>query len=134
MKKSIEKITLLENRIQPGTKYNTVIFNMGSQPPIKNITVKQHIKIILEYSAREKRANVIDEYSTLYPGTSSDSASGESNGVRFVSASIQIKNRKKDGNSGKQKYIFFWANTIPVRFAVFDNNKTGIIIKPMETS
>jgi hypothetical protein len=107
MKKNIKKITLPENHIQPGTKYNIEIFSIGSQPPTKKITVKQHIKIILEYSARKKKANVIDEYSTLYPETSSGSASDRSNGVRFVSANIHIKNRTKDGNNGKQKYIFF---------------------------
>ena len=38
------------------------------------------------YSARKKSANFIDEYSVWYPATSSVSASGMSNGRRFVSA------------------------------------------------
>ena len=38
----------------------------------------------------KKNANGNPEYSTLYPATNSASASGKSNGVRFVSAKKQI--------------------------------------------
>ena len=44
------------------------------------------------YSPRKNSAKDIDEYSTLYPATSSASASGKSNGSLFVSASTDIKN------------------------------------------
>jgi len=64
----------------------------GSQPPQKRITFKLHIISIFPYSPKEKRAKVIAEYSTLYPETSSASASGRSNGCLFVSAKEQIKN------------------------------------------
>jgi hypothetical protein len=41
----------------------------SNQPPANKITVIAHIKIILLYSAKKKRANPIAEYSTLYPET-----------------------------------------------------------------
>jgi hypothetical protein len=56
------------------------------------------------YSARKKSAKPILAYSTLNPETNSDSASGKSNGARFVSAKIEtshIKNRGKKGNNEK---------------------------------
>ena len=46
--------------------------------------------MILEYSAKKKSAKLIAEYSTLYPETSSASASGKSNGGRLVSANAEI--------------------------------------------
>jgi len=39
----------------------------------------------------------IEEYSTLYPETNSDSASGKSKGTLLVSANAVIKNNKKKG-------------------------------------
>jgi len=50
---------------------------------------------------------MIDEYSTLYPATSSASASGKSNGLRLVSAKIEIKKIKHKGNKGKQYQTLF---------------------------
>ena len=43
------------------------------------------------YSATKKSANRMLEYSMLKPATSSDSASGMSNGVRLTSASMPMK-------------------------------------------
>jgi len=58
-------------------------------PPPKNKTVERtFMKIMLEYSARKKRANGPPAYSTLNPDTSSDSPSVRSKGVRFVSARV----------------------------------------------
>jgi hypothetical protein len=57
------------------------------------------------YSARKKSANPILAYSTLNPDTSSDSASGKSNGARFVSAKIDTRNIKKRGKNGMKKKI-----------------------------
>lgn len=56
-------------------------------------------KIMVEYSAKKKRVNIKPEYSTLYPETNSDSASGKSNGTRLVSANMAIKNKRKKGKS-----------------------------------
>jgi hypothetical protein len=47
---------------------------------------------MLPYSERKKRANAIEEYSTLYPATNSASASGKSKGDLFVSARDVIIN------------------------------------------
>ena len=43
------------------------------------------------YSPRKKSAHFIPEYSVWKPATSSDSASGRSNGLRLVSATPQTK-------------------------------------------
>jgi len=69
-------------------------------PPKKIKTVKTLIKIIEQYSAKKNKANPILEYSTLKPDTNSDSASGRSNGARFVSASMLIMNIKNSGKNG----------------------------------
>lgn len=59
------------------------------------------ISTILPYSARKKNTKIIPECSVIKPATSSDSPSTRSNGVRFVSASAEMKNRIKIGNSGR---------------------------------
>jgi hypothetical protein len=70
------------------------------QPP-KNSNVEiVLISMILPYSARKNNANAIAEYSTLYPATSSASASGKSNGALFVSAKAETINKIHIGNSG----------------------------------
>jgi hypothetical protein len=74
--------------------------NGESHPPRKNRALSPDIRMILLYSARKKRANPLAEYSTLYPETSSASASGRSKGCRFVSASVVTKKIRKIGNSG----------------------------------
>jgi hypothetical protein len=80
----------------------------GLIEPPKNIkTANVLIKIIEPYSASKKSAKPILAYSTLKPETSSDSASGKSNGARFVSARIDIKNIKNNGKKGKAKKIKF---------------------------
>jgi hypothetical protein len=67
--------------------------------PPRNIIVNIiDINIICTYSPKKNNANVIDEYSTLNPDTNSDSPSGRSNGLLFVSASIEIKNNILVGN------------------------------------
>lgn len=67
-------------------KINTLEIPKKTHPPQKKITDKLLIIIIFPYSAKKNNANAIAEYSTLYPATSSASASGKSNGVLFVSA------------------------------------------------
>ena len=54
---------------------------------------------MLMYSARKNSANFSDEYSVWKPPTSSDSASGRSNGARLVSPTIAITNTTKLGSS-----------------------------------
>ena len=77
-----------------------------SQPPRKNSALSPDIRIMLLYSARKNRANPIAEYSTLYPETSSASASGRSKGCRFVSASVVTKKIRKIGKSGNTSQRF----------------------------
>ena len=43
------------------------------------------------YSARKNIAKLIELYSVWYPATSSCSASGKSNGARFVSATPAVR-------------------------------------------
>ena len=62
IKQNIIKLTLKENQIQPGIIFKIAKLNKGNHPPQNKTTSKLHIKIILEYSAKKKKANVIDEY------------------------------------------------------------------------
>lgn len=87
------------------------------------------------YSPKKKAAKVIAEYSTLYPATSSASASGKSKGARLVSANIEIKNIIDKGNNGKRNHIVsFWMYIIWFKFNELENKIIGIIIKLMLTS
>ena len=76
--------------------------NVLYQPPQNKRTTKHDIKNIFEYSAKKKNAKVTLEYSVEYPATNSASASGKSNGCRFVSAKITIKNISSMGNNGNK--------------------------------
>jgi hypothetical protein len=89
-----------------GSITNNQEHGIDNQPP-KNIkTVNKLIAIIDPYSAKKNKANPMLEYSTLKPETSSDSASGKSNGARFVSAKIETKNIKNKGKKGITKKIY----------------------------
>src|SRR5689334_25432674 len=52
---------------------------------------------MLMYSARKNSANLNDEYSVWKPPTSSDSASGRSNGARLVSPTAEMEYSRKLG-------------------------------------
>ena len=52
---------------------------------------------IIIYSAMKIRAKAPALYSILNPETSSDSPSAKSNGVRFVSARMEMNHRKARG-------------------------------------
>src|SRR3954469_20407907 len=58
------------------------------QPPRNSVVATAERVTMLTYSARKNRANFSDEYSVWNPPTSSDSASGRSNGARLVSPTI----------------------------------------------
>ena len=79
--------------------------NGPTQPPRNSSAASIETSSMFPYSARKKNANRMPLYSVWNPATSSDSASGMSKGVRFVSASPQMKNRTKairlSGNSWK---------------------------------
>ncbi len=59
--------------------------NGACQPPRKSVVASAETVTMLMYSARKNIANLNDEYSVWNPPTSSDSASGRSNGARLVS-------------------------------------------------
>jgi hypothetical protein len=103
---------LKENQKDNGIQHRIHILKRGNQPPKNNKIIKVHIKIILQYSAKKKKAKVNEAYSTLYPETNSDSASGKSKGNLLVSANKLIKNNKKDGNKGIIFQKFIWLKTI----------------------
>jgi hypothetical protein len=84
-----KKQTFKPNQTDPGI--NPSIDNGGNQPPKNRITFIELIISMLAYSPKENKANPIAEYSTLYPETSSASASGRSKGCLFVSAKAETK-------------------------------------------
>jgi hypothetical protein len=111
------------------------MYKGGSQPPKNKITIIVDINNILLYSPKKNIAKIILEYSTLYPATSSASASGKSKGARFVSAIIEIKKIIALGNNGKTNHPFCDCVIIISRkFNEPANKITGKITKPIETS
>jgi hypothetical protein len=108
---------------------------MGHQPPKKRMVIMADIKSILLYSPKKNIANIIEEYSTLYPATSSASASGRSKGARFVSANMETKKIAALGKSGAaNQTVRFWARMISVKLEEPANKMTGRMVKPIETS
>src|SRR5882724_6795589 len=71
------------------------------QPPKKRIVARQETVIIAVYSAMKNMANLKLAYSVWNPATSSDSASGKSNGTRLVSATAAVKKQKKPMSCGQ---------------------------------
>src|SRR3569833_2822794 len=96
------KQTFRMNQIQPGTQLNGGKSMGEAQPPRNRMAVMAHISWIEMYSPSWNSRYGADEYSTMKPATSSDSASGRSKGGRFVSASAEMKNTMNIGNSGSQ--------------------------------
>ncbi len=77
------------------------------------------------------------EYSVWKPATSSASDIGRSNGVRFVSASAEMKKITNIGSSGSQNQFQNqpdWARTTLERFSEPTHRRTVTSTKPMETS
>src|SRR5262245_3513167 len=74
----------------------------GSQgpfhPPRNSVVAMQQIESTFANSPRKKSPNFMLEYSVWNPATSSASASGRSNGARFVSANAVIMKIPKDTN------------------------------------
>ena len=112
IKKITPKASFKLNHKLPGKKVKGNKFTKGNQPPKNSIETKALIKSILAYSPKKNKAKVIAEYSTLYPETSSASASGKSKGWRFVSASIDTQNMINIGSRGIKNQTLVWAITI----------------------
>ena len=83
-------------------------------PPRNRIAVNADISTILQYSARKKNTKIIPLCSVKNPATSSDSASGRSNGVRLVSASTEMKKMMNRGNRGTRNQTLCWLSMIVV--------------------
>ena len=83
----------------PGIQLNKKVG--ANQPPRKKMEIKLLISSILAYSPKKNSAKPIAAYSVLYPETSSASASGKSNGARFVSAKAETKNIKNILNNSE---------------------------------
>jgi hypothetical protein len=105
-----------------------------NHPPRNNTTVIALISSIFAYSAKKNKANAIAEYSTLYPETSSASASGKSNGCLFVSANATMKKQRKMGKCGTAYQMYFCDRIMSTKFKLPDETITIKKIKPIETS
>src|SRR5205823_12671110 len=137
MKKTTQTFKI--NQIGPGTSVNGENGIGDSQPPRNRIVVSAHIVTTATYSVSMKSMYGVEEYSTMKPATSSDSASTRSKGGRFVSASAEMKKMTNIGNSGSQNQLNspqrpFCASTMAVRLSEPTHNRTVIMTKPIETS
>src|ERR1700722_21019021 len=110
------------------------MLNGASQPPRNRIEVIAATMIMLAYSPIKKSRKVIDEYSTKYPATNSDSPSTRSNGARLVSARPEMKNTTAIGKSGITYQMWRCASTISDRFKEPAQSSTVTSTKPIETS
>src|ERR671923_596721 len=81
-------------------------------PPRNSVVAIAETVTMLTYSARKNSANFSDEYSVWNPPTSSDSASGRSNGARLVSPTIEITNTTKLGASSTRYQPADWEVTM----------------------
>src|SRR5687767_12997986 len=135
------------NQTMPGIQVKGANAKGGSHPPMNRITVRAQTSTTATYSAIRNMRNGVAEYSTKYPATSSDSASGRSKGGRLVSAKPEMKKMMKSGNIGSQCQSrnvlgrpiivpspVVWASTMSERFNDPTANSTAMMTKPMETS
>src|SRR5436189_5578635 len=131
---NIAKAVFNRNQTGPGTQVNGGMPKGGNQPPRNRIAVIALTRIMLPYSPRKNSANVIAEYSTKYPATSSDSPSGRSKGARLVSARHEMKKMTNLGSSGIANQMCRCAITTSVRFNEPAQSSTVTRTKPIETS
>src|SRR5262252_5610167 len=118
------------------------------QPPKNSVTAIELMTIMFMYSPRKNSAHFIDEYSVWKPATSSPSASGRSNGARFVSANAvtrkitngstryQWKMPQFGSHSGNRPiwYQPAWCSTMPTSDIVPDLSSTGTVERPIASS
>ena len=84
------------------------------QPPRNSVVAIAETVTMFTYSARKNIANFSEEaYSVWKPPTSSDSASGRSNGARLVSPTIEMQKITKLGNNSQTFQPLCWASTMP---------------------
>src|SRR5918997_3766364 len=133
------KLAFSTNQITPGTQVKGAKGIGDSQPPRNRIVPSAHMVMMATYSPSMKSRYGVEEYSTAKPATSSDSASGRSNGGRLVSAMAEMKKITNIGNSGSQYQprmpsIESCASTIRDRLREPAHISTVMITKPIETS
>src|SRR5262249_3410240 len=118
------------------------------QPPKNSVTAIELMTIMFMYSPRKNSAHFIDEYSVWKPATSSPSASGRSNGARFVSANAVIRKITNGSTRYQWKMPQFgsWSgvpgsayqppcpSTMPTSDSVPDLSSTGIVDSPIASS
>src|SRR5687767_15592341 len=130
--------TLSVSQSTPGIAFMGQMSIGGSQPPRNRIDIIAHIRTMFRYSPTMKSKYGVEEYSTMKPATSSDSASGRSKGGRLVSASAEMKKSTNIGNSGlntnQPRMSGPCARTISERLSEPAKSRTVIRTKPMETS
>lgn len=83
--RNINRTALIASAILETSMYN--LKTLMAYCIRKRIAVNVDISTILPYSARKKNTQIVPECSFINPATSSDSASGRSNGVRLEKAS-----------------------------------------------
>src|SRR5918995_6813339 len=133
------KLALSTNQNTPGIQVKGGNGIGDSQPPRNRMVPSAHMPMMATYSPSMNRRKGVEEYSTMNPATSSDSASGRSKGGRFVSAMAEMKNTTNIGKSGSQYQPrmprpVFCASTMADRFRVPAHMSTVTITKPIDTS
>src|ERR1700684_1286428 len=98
------KKTFSANQMMPGIQVKGANGNSGSQPPRNRIAASADMVVMATYSPSMNIMYGLEEYSTMKPATSSDSASTRSKGGRLVSASAETK---KIGSIGKRMENMF---------------------------
>src|SRR5881396_2601525 len=83
------------------------------QPPSHRVVTMPDTTVTSPYSATKKSPQRMPEYSVRKPATSSDSASGRSNGFLFVSARPAMKYvTKASGSTSRLIFQSGWLSTI----------------------
>src|SRR5512133_1331330 len=132
--------TLRTNQITPSGAQLKGQNGIGdNQPPMNRIAPIAHMVVIATYSPSMNSRYGVEEYSTMKPATSSDSASTRSKGGRFVSAIAEMTKITNIGNSGSQYQPSrpqreSCAATMAERLSEPTHNSTVISTKPIETS
>src|SRR6476661_4190039 len=123
----------------PGTQVKGANGIGESQPPKNSTVMIAHMPTMATYSPSMNSRYGVEEYSTMKPATSSDSASTRSKGGRFVSANAEMKKMMNIGNSGSQYQPSMparvsCARTMSPRFSEPAQSSTVTMTKPIETS
>src|SRR6185437_15787175 len=122
-------------QITPGMSVSGHTDHSGSHPPRNSTANSPDSMITFMYSPRKNSRNGVEEYSTMKPATSSDSASSRSNGGRCVSASVEMKKTIPIGNRMvNRNQPCACAITMADKFSEPANSNTVISTNPMETS